>query len=412
MTPSQTTTLSEARDMLLSRARCVTRPAEELAVMQSLGRIAAADYHSAVNLPQTDNAAVDGYAVQSVRLGSEHDRRFRIAGTARAGHPFSGAVSDGEALEIYTGAVVPPGPDCIVMHEDCTVADGHVICRKIISAGTNIRPAGENLRSGETVLESGSHIGPAEMGQLAAAGIEHILVQPRLSVRLLSTGDELVTTGTVPAAGQIPDSNRPMLAGLVQAQGLCLSDGGIIEDKKDRLIAAYERGLNECDAVISTGGASDGIEDHTQAALRAVGAEPVFWRLAMKPGRPMAVGQKGGKFIFCLPGNPVAAFVCFKLLVMPVINRMGGGKEQQALAIRIASGFQHNKQPGRAEYLRARLIMDENTGQQQAVLHGRKGAGVISSLTGADGLVEIPMEARSVSRGEMLNFLPFRERAL
>jgi molybdopterin molybdotransferase len=201
-----------------------------------------------------------------------------------------------------------------------------------------------------------------------------------------------------------------MLKAMLHQNQIDLIDCGIVPDKLDALANAYEQALQNADVVISSGGASDGIEDHTQKAMRQIGGECAFWRLAMKPGRPMAVGRRGKELIFCLPGNPVAAFVCTKLLILPLLTRASGGGWLPALKLGVPAGFVHRKKPGRSEFLRVVLVNDD--GKQQLLLHGRKGAGVISSLTGADGLVEIPLDNAGVEIGTVLNFLPFHERGL
>ena len=273
-----------------------------------------------------------------------------------------------------------------------------------------MRPPGENLAKGEAVITKGQRITAALIGQLAAAGHDRIAVQTPVKVGLLSTGDEIVEAGGSLETGQVYDSNRPMIRALLADPMLSLSDHGIVPDKLAALTSAYEEALATHDVVISSGGASDGIEDHTQAAMQAVGADCAFWRLAMKPGRPMAVGQKGKKLIFCLPGNPVAAFVCTKLLIMPLLTHLAGGVMTMPLKCIIPAGFAHEKPAGRAEYLRATIVNAKDG--QEIKLHGRKGAGVISSLTGADGLVEIPLDNAGVEPGMPLAFLPFADRAL
>jgi molybdopterin molybdotransferase len=273
-----------------------------------------------------------------------------------------------------------------------------------------MRPAGENLAKGETLITKGQIITAALIGQLAASGIAQLRVQRRLRVAVLSTGDEVVDAGNETTRGQIFDANRPMLKALLKHNQIDLIDCGIVPDELNALSNAYKKALQNADVVISSGGASDGIEDHTQNAIRQIGAECAFWRLAMKPGRPMAVGRRGKQLIFCLPGNPVAAFVCAKLLVLPLLTRASGGVWQPALKLDVPSGFTHRKKPGRAEFLRVVLVNDGI--KQQLLLHGRKGAGVISSLTGADGLVEIPLDNAGVEIGTFLSFIPFHERGL
>ena len=398
-----------ARSQLLASIDAITST-KILALDDACGRIAAETITSLIDLPRTHNAAVDGYGVDSTELAAAPDKPFKIIGVARAGHPFDGVIGVGEAIEIYTGAVMPSGPDCVAMHEDCTRTGDAVVIAANLSKASNMRPPGENLAKGEIVITKGQVITPALIGQLAASGTAQIEVARRLRVAVMSTGDEVVAPGADAAHGQIFDANRPMLKAMLQSNQIEVIDCGIVPDRLDALADVYEQALQMADVVISSGGASDGIEDHSQQAMRQVGASCAFWRLAMKPGRPMAVGRRGKQLIFCLPGNPVAAFVCTRLLINPVLTCLLGGIVQPILKIGVPAGFTHRKKPGRAEFLRV-VLVDEGDGQVLQ-LHGRKGAGVISSLTGADGLVEIPLENAGVDKGLMLNFLPFHERGL
>ena len=376
----------------------------------SLGLLAAEDIHSTIDLPRSLNAAVDGYGVLAKTHTDKPSTVFRVVGVARAGHPYEGVIGAGEAIEIYTGAVMPIGPDSVAMHEYCQRDGDKVVINQTLAPGNNVRPPGENLAKGEVVITRGMRTTAALIGQIAAAGYKEVAVQQTLRVGLLSTGVEIIDAGNKLGNGQIFDSNRPMLQALLSDPMLEVFDHGIVSDKLDSLITAFEEALTNHDVVISSGGASDGIEDHTQAAMQAVGVDCAFWRLAMKPGRPMAAGQRGQKLIFCLPGNPVAAFVCTKLLIMPLLIRLAGGIVTAPLNLYIPAGFSHKKSAGRAEYLRAK-VADGALGQE-IQLHGRKGAGVLSSLTGADGLVEIPFDNNGVEPGMPLNFLPFADRGL
>ena len=408
----ETTPLDIARANLLSDI-VPRRGHESVALHASLGRFAAADIISTVNLPPTANAAVDGYAIDAETLAANPDHLFPVIGQARAGHPFDGTIAKDEAIEIYTGAVMPAGVNAVALHEDCTRQDNHVRLDKMLQIGANNRPAGENLAVGELILSAGTPIHAPMIGQLAAAGFGSVDVQNKLATTMLSTGDEIIDVSAADNGtgfGQIYDANRPMLMAALARETLTLHDGGIVADDRDALASVYQAALAQSDIVISSGGASDGVEDHTQAAMKMVGAECALWRLAMKPGRPMAVGRIEDKFIFCLPGNPVAAFVCTKLLILPLLDRLAGGIARAPLRITVPAGFTHKKKPGRAEYLRATL---QGSGKDQQIqLHGRRGAGVISSLTGADGLVEIPLQNAGVEVGMPLAFLPFAERGL
>jgi len=316
-----------------------------------------------------------------------------------------------EAVEIYTGAIIPQGIDAVIMHEKCNRIGNKVIIKEKVLKYQNIRPMGENLQKGETVVKKGKIINSADIGQLAASGNKIINVYERIKVSVISTGDELVDTSvSILKDGQIYDSNRPMLMSLLNANYIKTIDMGIVKDNRKDLAIQYEYCLSKSDIVISSGGASDGIEDHTQNALRDIGAKCVVWQLAMKPGKPMAVGMIDKKIIFCLPGNPVAAFVCSKLLIKPLIAKLAGGIDFDPFIIKLPSDFDHEKRAGRAEYLRAKVVNKDNNSYIR--LHGRKGAGVISSLTGADGLVEIPLESENISKGDLLTFIPFDHRGL
>ena len=407
--PAKMVSVDVALRLLLKRVSPFTG-CEMTLIDDSLGRVASTDIYSKIDLPQTRNAAVDGYGVSSKAVSHDPSKTFKIVGVARAGHPFEGSIGDGEAIEIYTGAIMPNGPDCVAMHEDCNRNGQFVSIQKPVKAGFNLRLAGENLSKGEAVITRGQRINAALIGQLATSGHKEIAVQKIVKVALLSTGDEIVEVGSSLKTGQIYDSNRPMVRALLSEPMLSLHDCGIVPDKLEALTSKYEEALVAYDVVISSGGASDGVEDHTQAAMQSVGADCALWRLAMKPGRPMAVGQRGEKLIFCLPGNPVAAFVCTKLLIMPLLTHLAGGVITRPLKFVIPAGFSHKKAKGRAEYLRATIT--SGMYGQEIKLHGRKGAGVISSLIGSDGLVEIPSDNAGVEPGMPLAFLPFADRAL
>ena len=381
---------------------------------EAAGRFLAADAVAASNLPATNNAAVDGYAVDASFLEANPEHDFRIVGRAAAGHPYAGTVGAGDTVRIFTGAVMPDGADAVAMQEFCDADDvaGTVRILRPLATGSNNRPAGENLREGETIARAGCRLGAAEIGILSAAGQAKVDVFQKLRVGLLSMGDEVVPAGTAAGSGQLHDSNRPMLAAMIEADGHTVHDFGIVPDDAEALTDCYRHALASCDAVISSGGASDGDEDHTQEAMRRLSITPSFWRLAIKPGRPMAAGLSDSATpVMCLPGNPVAAFVCFRLVVAPVLTHMAGGTPMPPARIPVRCAFEHRKSPGRTEYLRVRLRAGDD-GRPEMLLHGRKGAGVLSSLTGADGLVEIPVDNDGVAVGDYLSFIAFRETAL
>jgi len=386
---------------------------ESVDLAAASGRHLVADLVAGRDLPATNNAAVDGYAVDAGFLAAHPGHAFPVIGRAAAGHPFAGQAAPGEAVRIFTGAVMPAGTDAVAMHEFCTLeTDGaHVTIGSKLASGANNRPAGENLRKGETIIAAGTRLAAADLGIAAASGVATLEVHRRLKVGLVSMGDELVAAGEVPAHGQLHDSNRPMLADMLSGDGHEVEDFGIVPDDEAALTSCFAAALSRCDAVLSSGGASDGDEDHTQAAMRNNGIAPAFWRLSIKPGRPMSAGIMDGQPVMCLPGNPVAAFVCFRLAAAPVLTWMAGGTPRPLLKLHVRCGFAHRKSAGRAEYLRVRIITGPD-GEPEMSLHGRKGAGVLSSLTGADGLIEIPVDNEGVAVGDYLPFIPLRETGL
>ena len=366
---------------------------------------------SRLNLPATANSAVDGYGILHRTYLNNPKTKFEIVGVSRAGHPFNKKILPHQAIEIYTGAILPEGVDTIIMHEKCKRFDDKVIVNELVKQNQNMRPIGENLIKGEVVVKKGKLLNAADIAQLAASGNNEIDVYKKLKVSIVSTGDELILSDSNKSSkGQVYDSNKPMLLSLLNHNFLNLNDQGIVKDNRDELAKKFSKALSNSDVVISSGGASDGIEDHTQNAIRDIGAECLIWQLAMKPGKPMAVGRKKNKLIFCLPGNPVAAFVCSKLIVKPILIKLAGGIDFEPLVIKIPSGFNFKKRHGRTEYLRGKIISEENS--NFLTIHGRKGAGVISSLTGADGIIEIPFNYENVKVGELLKFYPFSHRCL
>ena len=366
---------------------------------------------SRLNLPATANSAVDGYGILHRTYLNNPKTKFEIVGVSRAGHPFNKKILPHQAIEIYTGAILPEGVDTIIMHEKCKRFDDKVIVNELVKQNQNMRPIGENLVKGEIVVKKGKLLNAADIAQLAASGNNEIDVYNKLKVSIVSTGDELILSDSNKSSkGQVYDSNKPMLLSLLNHNFLNLKDLGIVKDNRDELAKKFSNALSNSDVVISSGGASDGIEDHTQNAIRDIGAECLIWQLAMKPGKPMAVGRKKNKLIFCLPGNPVAAYVCSKLIVKPILIKLAGGLDFEPLVIKIPSGFNFKKRQGRTEYLRGKIISEENS--NFLTVHGRKGAGVISSLTGADGIIEIPFNYENVKVGELLKFYPFSHRCL
>ena len=256
---------------------------ESVHLSAAAGRVLAHDLVATADLPATNNAAVDGFAVAAAFLSDNPAHAFPVIGRAAAGHPFDGPVAAGDAVRIFTGAVMPQGVDCVAMHEFCTVDEtsGHVRIDSSLAPGTNNRPAGENVRAGETIILAGTRLAAADIGIAAAAGESRLTVRRRLKVGLVSMGDEVMDPGQPTGTGQIHDSNRPMLAAMLAGDGFEVVDLGIVRDDEAALSGCFAAALRDCDAVLSSGGASDGDEDHTQAAMRANDIDSVFWRLSI-----------------------------------------------------------------------------------------------------------------------------------
>ena len=376
---------------------------ERCPLADCLGRLSAEDVVSGIMLPQTTNAAVDGYAFAA---SSQQDNTFTIIGVAKAGHPFTGPVGPNEAVRILTGAIMPDGADTVIMQEFCTVAGDQLSLGQTLKVGKNARPAGENLSLGEVLISRNVVITEAHIGQAAAAGLSSLLVYHPIKVGVFSTGDELIAPTQPLAAGQIYDSNRPLIMSLLQRWGVIIQDYGIIADDEDAVRAALQQAHQECDMIICSGGASEGDEDHLQTALAKEDAVSLFWRLAMKPGRPMAAAQLGQTPVLSLPGNPVAVYVCMTLFALPAIQALMTGYFKLPRRIAVQAGFTAQKKPQeRAEFIRVACEITDD-GHFVAMPHGRKGAGVLSSLTGADGLAELPFEASEIAEGDWLSVIP------
>ena len=382
------TKLNTAKNRILKNIQPLNKKTKIL-LNESNKRFNYSTLKSDLSLPETHNSAVDGFGILHKSFLKNPKTKFKVVALAKAGKPYPKKIMPHEAIEIYTGSIIPKGVDTVVMFENCQRTGSKLLIKQKIKRYQNVKPKGENIKKGEIIIKKGDILNPSYIGQLAASGNNKIEVFKKLKVAIISTGDEVVNLTTKKKTyGQIFDSNRPMLRSILSENYLEILDMGIVKDIKNALVNKYLECLSKCDVVISSGGASKGIEDHTQTALKHIGAESLVWQLAIKPGKPMGVSILGKKLIFCLPGNPVAAFVCSKFLIKPALIKMAGGNNFSSFFFKIPSGFEHTKKIGRTEFLRARI---KNSGCQSVViLHGRKGSGVISSLTGADGLVEIP----------------------
>lgn len=392
-------------------------PCETLPLLQALGRVLAEDLLSPIDVPAHDNSAMDGYAFDGralAGLAPGQPLRLRAVGTAFAGPPFAGTVGDGECVRIMTGAVMPAGLDTVVPVELCRVegepASGLVQLEAgVVQPGENRRRRGEDLARDKPALRAGRVLRPADLGLLASLGIGAVPVRPRLRVAVFSTGDELRTLGQALEPGCIYDSNRFALMAALQRLGCEPIDLGVVRDEPAALEATLARGIEVADAVITSGGASAGDADHTRELLARMG-EVGFWKVAMRPGRPFAFGpvRAGGqqRWLFALPGNPVAALVTFYVLVRPALLQLAGAEAEALPLLRARSASAIRKRPGRTELQRAWLAPAAD-GVWEVAPAGSQGAGVLSSMSQANALLVLDHDQGSVAAGEWVAVLPF-----
>ena len=403
-------TTADALDQLARAIRPVTAR-EAVPVGAALGRVLAADVTAPRSVPPYDNSAVDGYAVYFADLGAEGDTRLPVAGRAAAGHPLPHPAPRGGAVRIFTGAVMPDGeaggPDTVLMQEDCAEADGHVTIPPGIKEGANRRRAGEDIVQGNTILHAGRRLRPQDLGLAASVGRTEVEVYTPLRVAVFSTGDELREPGAEAPPGAIYDANRYTLSGLLRDLGAAVIDLGIVEDRFETIRDTLAGAAREADLIITSGGMSTGEEDHVRAAVEARGSLH-FWRLAIKPGRPVGLGQIDETPFVGLPGNPVAMMVTFLRFARPLVLGLGGATDLTPNLFQVRAGFAHKKKAGRREWVRARLEADTD-GAPIARKFPREGAGILSSLVEADGLVEIGEEVTRLEAGGLVDFLPFAE---
>ncbi len=380
---------------------------ETVPIARAAGRILASNVTAAHEVPPYDNAAVDGYAVCFDDLVPEADTKLPLGGRIAAGHPLGTAARPGNAYRIFTGAPMPDGADTVLMQEDCREEAGQVVIPAGIRKGANRRFAGEDIKAGALILEAGRRLRPQDLGLAASVGLTSLETFRPLKVALFSTGDEIRDIGSDLPAGCIYDANRYSIAALLNGLGCAVDDLGILEDRAEPIRSALEKAAATHDLVMTSAGVSTGEEDHVRAAVESMGSIH-FWRLAIRPGRPIALGQIGRVPFIGLPGNPVAAMVTFMRFARPAILRLSGCTDIDPAFFRVPAAFSYRKKPSRREWIRASLVPDES-GCFRAEKFPRDGAGILSSMVAADGLVELAEELTSVEPGTMVDFLPFSE---
>jgi len=387
---------------------------EDVPLAQAIGRICARNVTAPRDVPAADNSAVDGYAFAHADHAATGGF-FPVATRIAAGHPSDQPLPIGAAARIFTGAVMPPRADTVAMQEDCEPQeqDGQdfVVVPPGLKAGANRRRAGEDLASGTTLVEAGTLMRPQEIGAIASTGAGTVACHAPLSIAMLSTGDEILQAGAPFRPGSVYDSNRPLLSALLSTLPVATTDLGVLPDRAEVVRSALEDAAKRHDVVLTSGGASRGEEDHVIATLGDLGKRHM-WQLAIKPGRPMSVGQIGDCVVMSLPGNPVAAFVCFLLYVRRALLRLGGAAWAEPRRFVLEADFDiPRKKPDRREFLRG-ILVDGNDGVRRVAKYPQDGSGLISSLREADGLIEIPEEVTAVRAGDPVAFLPFTELGL
>ena len=400
-------------DKLVPRIEAV----EMLALRSALGRTLALDIVSGIDVPPHDNSAMDGYALRGLDIATDAPTTLQLIGRGLAGDEFKGFVAAGQCVRIMTGAVMPAGLDTVVPQEFTSVAgDTVTIPEGVLRTGDNRRLAGEDLARSDVALRAGRVLRPADLGLLASLGQAQVPVRRRLRVAFFSTGNELRSIGEPLDPGCVYDSNRYTLWAMLQRLDVEALDMGVVRDDPVALEAAFRAAASNADAVITSGGVSVGEADHTKAVMASLG-DVLFWRIAMRPGRPMAIGRiaasdAGGRadtgaILFGLPGNPVAVMVTFYALVRDALLAMAGSTVEPLPMLRATSVEGIRKKPGRTEYQRGIVSRSGNTGEWQVRITGSQGSGILRSMSEANGLVVLHHEQGNVAPGEAVDVLPF-----
>jgi molybdopterin molybdotransferase len=409
--------LHEMEQLIGERVTPVTET-ERIPLRGARGRVTATDLKAPGDLPPFDNSAVDGYAVRHADLKSGGDTKLVVAGRLTAGARADTALKSGQAIRIFTGAAMPAGADTVFMQEDVTLEGDDVIVPLGLKRGANRRLAGEDAPAGKVVLPAGTVLEAQHIALVAALGLTELEVRRRLTVAIFSTGDEVVEPGSKRGAAAIYDANRYLLSALLERLGAVVTDLGILADDPAELAHALTKAAARHDLVVTSGGVSTGEADHVRNAIERIGSL-VFWRVAIKPGRPVAMGvirvapgkdhaaHSGAAFVG-LPGNPVAVFVTFVRVVKPLLLRLSGALPQTLTPLPVRVAFAYKKKKDRREYVRVALRVRRD-GEVEAVKHPQDGAGILTSLTETDGLLEFPEDVTSIEPGARVGFLSYAQ---
>jgi molybdopterin molybdotransferase len=384
---------------------------EKLAIRSALGRVLAEDVISTIDVPAHDNSAMDGYALRGADLDAAKDTVLQVVGSAYAGQAFDGQPAAGQCVKIMTGAIMPEGCDTVLPSEFVREASEHSITvpAGAVRTGDNRRLRGEDLKAGHPALPRGKILRPADLGLLASLGFAEVAVRRRLRVAFFSTGDELRSVGEPLDAGCVYDSNRYTLYGMLTRLGCELIDMGVVKDDPEQLEAAFRSAAESADAIITSGGVSVGEADYTKQIMAKLG-DVTFWKIAMRPGRPMAFGRIASSgssaYLFGLPGNPVAVMVTFYFFAREALLRMMGAESVPLPLLQAKSQSTIRKKPGRTEYQRGILSVGAD-GQPAARVTGAQGSGILRSMSEANCMIVLRHEQEGVREGDMVDVLPF-----
>lgn len=396
--------VEEARQRILDSVSPVAG-VERIAIRESLNRVLAQDIRSTMNVPPYDNSAMDGYAIRAADIPATGSCELAVAGESFAGRPYTGTLQPGECIRIMTGAMIPAGADTVVMQEHAERKEHAIVLNRGFRQGENVRYAGEDMKLGQVILGPGKKITASELGLLASLGIPEVSVFRRIRVAFFSTGDELRGVGETLEEGQIYDSNRYTLYGMLKQLGVELIDMGVIRDERQAVRDAFSTAAQMADAIITSGGVSVGEADYVKQTLDEIG-QVHFWRVAMKPGKPLAIGHIDQAFFFGLPGNPVSAMATFYQFVQPALQRMMGQDPALPLLLRVPCRTRLKKSPGRLEYQRGTLSYDAQ-GHLEVRTTGRQGSHVLTSMSHANCFIILPAENAGVEEGDMVQVQPF-----
>ena len=398
-------TPDEANKRIKQNIRVVTE-SEMVAIRDSLGRILAKQIVSTMNVPSATNSAMDGYAIRGQDIPDSGVKPFQLIGNSFAGNAFNNPVQQDQCVRIMTGAVMPAGTDTVVMQENAEVLDETTVkIGQDTAAGDNVRQAGEDITIGDVVLSAGQVLSPADVGLIASLGQSEVAVYKKLKVAFFSTGDELRSIGETLEPGMIYDSNRYTIHSMLSQLGVDIIDLGVIRDIKEDIDAAFQTASKQADVIITSGGVSVGDADYVKTSLESQG-EMNFWKVAMKPGRPLTFGKINDAYFFGLPGNPVSVMVTFYQFVQPALKYMMGNQHLTEFTIKVQCESQLRKRPGRVEYQRG-ILSKKPDGELSVRKTGAQGSGILKSMSNANCFIVLPLDCSGVAPGDWVDVQPF-----